>query len=81
MAGERPVDPDTEVPSATEAPRPPRRPIYTDPLSIIGWGIALASVVAYWYFFVRRPVPKPGQQVAQLTAVEGRVRVKPHAQQ
>jgi FecR protein len=75
------VDSDTEVPSATEAPRPPRRPIYTDPLSIIGWGIALASVVAYWYFFVRRPVPKPGQQVAQLTAVEGRVRVKPNARE
>jgi hypothetical protein len=81
MAVERPVDSNNEALSATAALRPPRRPIYKDPLSIIGWGIALASVVAYWYFFVRRPVPKPGQQVAQLTAVEGRVRVKPNEQE
>jgi hypothetical protein len=81
MAGERPVDSDNEALSATAALRPPRRPIYRDPLSIIGWGIALASIVAYWYFFVRRPVPKPGQQVAQLTAVEGMVRVKPNEQE
>jgi hypothetical protein len=54
------------------------RPFYKDPLSILGWGIALASIVAYWYFFVRKPVPGPGQQIARLTAVEGRVKVKPH---
>ncbi len=78
MASEEPVDSDTEVLSATEVVRPPRRPFYKDPLSIIGWGIALASVVAYWYFFVRKPVPKPGQQIARLTAVEGKVKVKPN---
>jgi hypothetical protein len=78
MASEEPEDADTEVLSATEVVRPPRRPFYEDPLSIIGWGIALASVVAYWYFFVRKPVPKPGQQIARLTAVEGKVKVKPN---
>ena len=81
MASEEPVDPDTEVLSATEVARPPRRPFYKDPLSIIGWGIALASIVAYWYFFVRKPVPKPGQQIARLTAVEGKVKVKPNEQE
>jgi hypothetical protein len=78
MASEEPVDSDTEVLNATEVVRPPRRPFYKDPLSIIGWGVALASVVAYWYFFVRKPVPKPGQQIARLTAVEGKVKVKPN---
>jgi hypothetical protein len=81
MASEEPVGPDTEVLDATEVVRPPRRPFYKDPLSIIGWGIALASIVAYWYFFVRKPVPKPGQQIARLTAVEGTVKVKPNARE
>ena len=81
MASEKPVDSETEVLSATEVARPPRRPFYKDPLSIIGWGIALASVVAYWYFFVRKPVPKPGQQIARLTAVEGKVKLKPNAKE
>jgi hypothetical protein len=69
---------ETDVLSATEFTKPPRRPFYKDPLSIIGWGIALASIVAYWYFFVRKPVPRPGQQIARLTGVEGKVRVKPN---
>jgi hypothetical protein len=69
---------ETDVLSATEFTRPPRKPFYKDPLSIIGWGIALASIVAYWYFFVRKPVPKPGQQIARLTGVEGKVKVKPN---
>jgi hypothetical protein len=81
MASEEPVDSETEVLSATEIARPARRPFYKDPLSIIGWGIALASVVAYWYFFVRKPVPKPGQQIARLTAVEGKVKLKPNAKE
>jgi len=81
MASEKLVDSETEVLSATEVARPPRRPFYKDPLSIIGWGIALASVVAYWYFFVRKPVPKPGQQIARLTAVEGKVKLKPNAKE
>jgi hypothetical protein len=71
----------TDVLSATEFSRPVRRPFYRDPLSIIGWGIALASIVAYWYFFVRKPVPKPGQQIARLTGVEGKVKVKPNAKE
>jgi len=73
-------DAETDVPSATELTPRPRQSFYKDPLSLIGWGIALASIVAYWYFFVRKPVPKPGQQIARLTAVEGRVKVKPNAQ-
>jgi hypothetical protein len=81
MASEEPVDSDTEILAATEVARPRRKPFHKDPLSIIGWGIALASIVAYWYFFVRKPVPKPGQQVARLTAVEGKVKVKPNDQE
>jgi hypothetical protein len=72
---------ETDALSATELGRPSRRPFYKDPLSIIGWGIALASICAYWYFFVRKPVPKPGQQVARLTGVEGKVKLKPNAQE
>ena len=81
MASEEPVAPDTEILAATEVVRPPRKPFYKDPLSIIGWGIALASIVAYWYFFVRKPIPKPGQQIARLTAVDGPVKVKPNAKE
>jgi hypothetical protein len=69
----------TEVLSATEFVKPRRRPFHKDPLSLIGWGIALASILAYWYFFVRKPVPMPGQQIARLTAVDGKVKVKPNA--
>ena len=65
--------------SASEPARPPRLPFHRDPLSLIGWGIAVAAIVAYWYFFVRTPLPKPGQQIARLTAVEGKVRIKPNA--
>jgi hypothetical protein len=79
MASEEPVAPDTEILTATEVTRPPRKPFHKDPLSIIGWGIALAAIVAYWYFFVRKPVPKPGQQIARLTGVVGNVKVKPNA--
>jgi hypothetical protein len=81
MASEEPVDSDTEILAATEVARPPRKPFYKDPLSIIGWGIALASIVAYWYFFVRKPVAKPGQQIARLTAVEGKVKLKANEQE
>jgi hypothetical protein len=80
MASEEPAVPETgELPASPIVSRKPRPPFYKDPLSIIGWGMALASVLAYWYFFVRRPVPKPGEQVARFTIVEGRVRVKPNA--
>jgi len=79
MASEEPVAPDTEILASTEVTRPRRKPFHKDPLSILGWGIALASIVAYWYFFVRKPVPKPGQQIARLTGVEGSVKVKPNA--
>jgi len=81
MAGEVPVAPDTEILAATGVTHPPRKPFYKDPISIIGWGIALASLAAYWYFFVRKPAPKPGQQIARLTAVEGKVKVKPNARE
>ena len=74
IAQENEVLPETPVPR-----RPPRPPFYKDPLSIISWSIALASIVAYWYFFVRKPVPRPGQQIARLTAVDGAVKLKPNA--
>lgn len=80
MATEEAAVPGTEEFPATEvAPRKPRKPVYRDPLSIIGWGLALASVVAYWYFFVRQHIPEPGEQVARVTAIAGAVRVKPNA--
>jgi hypothetical protein len=82
MASEDSSTPDTSAFSETEvASRPVRRPFYKDPLSILGWGIAFASVVAYWFFFVRKPVPKPGQQIARFTAVEGKVKLKPNAKE
>jgi hypothetical protein len=79
MAREEPVGPDTGMRGAAAIVRPPPRPFYKDPLNLVGWGVALASIVAYWYLFVREPVPKPGQQIARLTAVEGTVKVKPNA--
>ncbi len=81
MVSEEPVDSETEILAATEVARPSRKPFYKDPLSLIGWGIAVASIVAYWYFFVRKPVAKPGQQIARLTAVEGKVKLKPNEQE
>ena len=80
MASKEPaVSETTEPPATASVPRKPRPPFYKDPLSIVGWGLALAAVLAYWYFFVRRPVPQPGEQVARFSLVEGRVRVKPNA--
>jgi hypothetical protein len=82
MAEEEPDVPDTDRFTATEVlPSKTRKPFWKDPLSIIGWGIALGSIVAYWYFFVRQHVPKPGEQVARITAVAGTVRVKPNEQE
>ena len=81
MASDDDNDAETDVLSATEFSRPPRKPFYKDPLSIIGWGIALASIILYYWYFVRKPVPKPGQQIARLTGVEGKVKVKPNAQE
>ncbi len=79
MASEEPVALAPEV--LAEVARPPRKPFYKDPLSIVGWGVAMTSIVAYWYLFERKPVPGPGQQIARLTAVEGKVKVKPHARE
>ena len=59
--------------------RPESRPFYADPLRLAGWGITVLALAAYWWLFVRRPAPAPGQPIARLTAVEGRVRVKPNA--
>jgi hypothetical protein len=81
MASAEPVAPKTDVLAATEVTRPPRKPFYEDPLSLIGWGVAIASIVAYWYFFERRAAPEPGQQIARLTAIEGKVKVKPNARE
>jgi FecR protein len=77
MAGEESVAPETQGFSAAEiVAGTPRKPFYEDPLSLVGWGLALAAVLAYWYFFVRKPAPKPGQEVAEITALEGNVRLK-----
>jgi hypothetical protein len=79
MAEEEPDVPETDEFGATEVlPRRTRKAFYKDPLSILGWGIAVAAIVAYWYYFVKVHVPEPGEQVARITAVEGRVRVKPN---
>jgi hypothetical protein len=81
MAEEEPdVDgPGTDEFGATEVlPGKTRKPFYKDPLSILGWGVAVAAIVAYWYYFVRVHVPEAGELVARITAVEGRVRVKPN---
>jgi len=59
--------------------RPEARPFYADPLRLAGWGLSVLALAAYWWLFVRRPEPAPGQPIARLTAVEGRVRVKPNA--
>lgn len=80
MASEETVPPETQGFSATEIVAPKtRKPFFKDPLSLISWGMALAAIVAYWYYFVRKPVLKPGQEVAQITALEGNVRLKPNA--
>jgi hypothetical protein len=81
MATEEAVDSETEILAATEVAPPPHKPFYKDPLSLIGWGIAIASIVAYLWFFVRKPVAKPGQQIARLTAVEGKVKLKPNEEE
>ncbi len=79
MADEAPDGPGTEAFRATEVlPSKTRKPFYKDPLSILGWGVAVAAIVAYWNYFIRVHVPEPGEQVARITAVEGRVRVKPN---
>lgn len=75
---------DTGIPEAEELPvtavaaRKPRKPFYKDPLTLIGWGMALASVLAYWHFFVRQDIPEPGKQVARVTGIVGTVRVQPN---
>jgi hypothetical protein len=80
MASEEAAVPETDEFPATEVvPRRPRKPFWKDPLSLIGWGLALGSIVAYWYFFVRQHIPEPGEQVARVTAIVGNVRVKPNA--
>jgi len=79
MADDEPDVPETDEFGATGVlPRKTRKAFYKDPLSILGWGIAVAAIVAYWYYFVKVHVPEPGEQVARFTAVEGRVRVKPN---
>jgi hypothetical protein len=75
------VLPEAGPASGAARPRSTRRPFHKDPLSLLGWGIALLSILAYWFFFVRKPVPRPGQQIARLTGVEGRVNVRPNARE
>jgi hypothetical protein len=52
---------------------------WADPLRLLGWGVTLLALGAYWFLFVRRPPPAPGQPIARLTAVEGVVRLKANA--
>jgi len=74
-----PIARENEVVPEPETPRRPRRPFHKDPLSVLSWSIALAAVAAYWWLFVHKPVPQPGQQIARVTAVAGTVKVKPNA--
>jgi hypothetical protein len=57
-------------------PRRRRPPFYRDPLSLLGWSIALLALVAYWLFFARQPVARPGDPIARVTAVAGTVKVQ-----
>jgi hypothetical protein len=81
MVSEAPVSQTEVLPPTPLTDRPQRKPSYKDPVSIVGWGVALAAIVLYWYYFVRTPAPKPGEEVARLTAIEGRVKVKPNARE
>jgi hypothetical protein len=77
MASARSIAPDAEpAPDAPLVARPPRRPPHRDPLSLLGAGLALASLLGFWYLFVRRPAPRPGDAVAHLSAVVGRVKLR-----
>ena len=82
MGSEEPDVADTDQFSATEVlPQKTRRPFYKDPLSILGWGIALCAIIGYWYYFVKPHVPEPGEQVARITALAGEVRLKANEQE
>jgi hypothetical protein len=77
MASARSVVPDAEPSSKTRAiSRPPRKPPHKDPLSLLGWSVALAALVAFWYLFVRKAPPQAGDEVARLTALAGQVKLK-----
>ena len=84
MASEQPV----AVVAASSPQRPAgdfvqrgSRPFYADPLRLAGWGVTLLALAAYWWLFMRRPAPAAGEPIARLTAVQGRVRVKPNARE
>ncbi len=84
MASEQPVGAGaaSSLSRAARTGEPPEaRPFYADPLRLAGWAITLLALAAYWWLFVRRPAPAPGQTIARLTAVEGRVRVKANARE
>jgi hypothetical protein len=72
MASAQGTAPDAE-PTADSS----RRPSHRDPLRVAGWLVALAALVAYWYFFVHQPIPQLGDAVARLTALLGPVKRKP----
>ncbi len=84
MASEQPVGAGAAGPpsrAARAAEPSDARPFYADPLRLAGWGVTLLALATYWWLFVRRPAPGPGQPIARLTAVEGHVRVKPNARE
>jgi hypothetical protein len=76
MASAQGTAPDAE-PTADASWRPSHR----DPLSVAGWLVALVALAAYWYFFGHKPTPRPGDEVARLTALIGPVKRKPVAQE
>ncbi len=69
------------APDAEPTADPSRRPSHRDPLSVAGWLVALLALAAYWYFFVHRPTPQLGDEVARLTALRDPVRRKPVAEE
>ena len=80
------VWPATPSPRRTRSFRRPRFPVgprdgpstRTRSASSAGRSPSRRSL-AYWYFFVRKPMPKLGEQIARLTAVVGAVKLKPDA--
>ncbi len=82
MASAQGTAPESELLGERRRPlTPARKPLYRDPLSVAGWFVAVAALVGYWYFFARRTPPRPGDEVARLTAVAGDVRLRPLAQE
>src|SRR5512141_1661185 len=76
MASAQGSAPDAELPAGR-----PLRPFHRDPLSVAGRLAAAAALAVFWYFFVHKPTPGLGDEVARLTALLGPVKRKLVAQE